>query len=117
VIALTVVIVGALAAVVRWLVSRWLASDGFPWAVLVVNVIGSGLGGAVLGLAQAGALSADIRLVLLTGLCGGITTFSTFGVETVQLVLDRRYGTAALNVGGNLVLGLAAAVIGYLIAV
>lgn len=115
---------GAGGALLRYLVSvlaaRRAAARGdatpFPWAVLVVNVVGSAIGGAVLGLAQVGGVSADARLILLSGLCGGLTTFSTFGVETVQLVIDGRARTAAVSVSANLVLGLAAATGGWLLA-
>lgn len=115
---------GGLGAIARYLVSvlaaRRAAARGadapFPWAVLVVNVIGSAIGGAVLGLAQAGGLSADARLILLSGLCGGLTTFSTFGVETVQLVVDGRARTAVASVAANVVLGVAAAAGGWLLA-
>ncbi|MEP6482294.1 MAG: CrcB family protein, partial [Rhodoglobus sp.] len=96
------VLAGAVAAGARWTVSRWVRA---PWGVLAVNVVGSGIGGVVLGLAQRGAVSGDIRLVLIGGLCGGLTTFSTWSVETVQLVQDGKWRTAALSVGANLFLG------------
>jgi CrcB protein len=70
----------------------------------------------VLGLAEKAAISDDLRLVLLTGVCGGLTTFSTFSVETIQLVVDRELGRAGASVAGNLVLGIGAATIGYLLA-
>lgn len=115
---------GAGGALLRYLVSvlaaRRAAARGdatpFPWAVLVVNVVGSAIGGAVLGLAQVGGVSADARLILLSGLCGGLTTFSTFGVETVQIVIDGRARAALVSVSANLVLGLAAATGGWLLA-
>lgn len=106
----TVVGVGALAAVLRYLVSRLFAAHSdFPWAVLIVNVVGSAIGGVILGLAIRGEVSSDIRLVLLTGLCGGITTFSTWSVETVQLINAGRTRVALISVAGNLVLGIGAA--------
>lgn len=110
-IAVVVVVAGAVGAVIRYLVSRAFArpGDAFPWAVLIVNVIGSAIGGAVLGLAVAGDVSPELRLILLTGFCGGLTTFSTFSVETVQLVIDGKWRVAAVSVGANLVLGVAAA--------
>ena len=110
--AVTVLACGGLAALLRYLVALWFAPDErFPWAVLVVNVIGSALGGVVLGLGS--ALPEDAQLVLLTGVAGGLTTFSTFSVETVQLVLDGRTRTAALNVGVNLGAGLAVTALVY----
>jgi CrcB protein len=100
---------GAIGAVLRYLAARAASRSALPWAVLVVNVVGSAVGGVVLGLAQLGSLSGDIRLVLLTGFCGGLTTFSTFSVETIQLVQSGRWRTAALSVAANLVLGIGAA--------
>lgn len=110
--AVSIVVSGGVAAVARYLVSVWFsADDRFPWAVLVVNVIGSALGGAVLGLGS--GLSDDLRLLLLTGVAGGLTTFSTFSVETVQLVLAGRIRVALLNMTANLATGLAAAALAY----
>ncbi len=110
---------GGVAAAIRYLVSLSLArtsdAEGFPWAVLVVNVVGSAVGGAVLGLSQHAGLSADIQFLVLTGACGGLTTFSTFSVETVQLVRASRWRAALLSVGLNLVVGLGACLLGYLL--
>ncbi|MDM4762219.1 CrcB family protein [Galbitalea sp. SE-J8] len=104
-----VLLAGIVGALARWQVSRALARR-VPWAVLVVNVAGAGVAGAVTAVAPD-----DWRLVLVTGLCGGITTFSTFSVETVQLVLDGRVRIAAASVALNLVLGVGAAALGYLL--
>lgn len=106
---LAVLAAGAVGAVARWLVSKLFAGRRFPVAVLVVNVGGSAIGGAVLALAQTTSITTDARLILLTGLCGGLSTFSTFSVETVQLVLDGRAKDAALSVAANLALGIGAA--------
>lgn len=101
---------GGLAAVARYGVTVLFAKrTSFPWAVLTVNVIGSALGGAAVGLAQAGNMSSDGRLILLGGVAGGLTTFSTWSVETVQLVLDGRWRTAISSVAINLGVGLAVA--------
>lgn len=114
--AAAVLVFGGVAALLRYLVALWFSTDErFPWAVLVVNVIGSALGGAVLALGT--ALPQDVQLVLLTGVAGGLTTFSTLSVETVQLVLDGRARTAALNVGVNLGAGLAVTALVYALVV
>ncbi|GGK93848.1 hypothetical protein GCM10007382_12640 [Salinibacterium xinjiangense] len=116
-VALITVAAGAVGAMIRYLVSRAVAGhDGFPWAVLVVNVVGSAIGGVVVGLATSGGVSSDIRLILVSGLCGGLTTFSTWSVETIQLVQDGRWRIAAASVTANLVLGSGAAALGYLLA-
>jgi CrcB protein len=87
----------------------------FPSAVLVVNVVGSAIGGVLLALAARSDISADLCLILLTGLCGGLTTFSTWSVESIQLALEGRGRGAVMNVGLNLVLGGAAATLCYFV--
>lgn len=104
------VLAGGGASVLRYLVSVALAGrTALPLAVLAVNVIGSAIGGAVLGASQAGAVSADARLILLGGFAGGLTTFSTWSVETIELVQRGRWGAALGSIALNLVLGTAAA--------
>lgn len=109
--------VGGVAAVARYLVSlamvRVSTAESFPWAVLIVNVVGSALGGVVVGLAQNSGMSEEVQLIVLTGVCGGLTTFSTFSVETIQLLTHGRWRAASLSVGANLVVGLGACAAGY----
>jgi len=106
---------GALGALLRYGTTRLFArrTGKLPWAVLVVNTVGSLIGGVVLGLVTTHAVGADVQLIVLGGLAGGLTTFSTFSVETVQLAIAKRWATAAATVGANLVLGIAAAVLGF----
>jgi CrcB protein len=110
-------LVGGAASVVRYLVSRAYARrSGLPWAVFIVNVVGSGIGGTAVGLATTGVISSDLRLILVGGVAGGLTTFSTWSVETIQLIMERKLRTALANVVLNLAIGLAAATAGYLAA-
>jgi len=100
---------GALGALARYLVSTMLAGRGsLPWAVVVVNVVGSFVAGLALGL----PLEPSLQLIVVSGFCGGLTTFSTLSVETVQLVLDGKRRAAALSVTLNLVIGIAAVIVG-----
>ena len=116
-IVVSVLAAGALGALARYLVSlAFRRRTGFPWAVLVVNLVASAIGGATLALAYRGTLSAEWRLVLLTGLAGGISTFSTWSVDTLQLVLTGKARTAVLSVAANLVLGLGVAALAFLLA-
>ncbi|WBU37399.1 fluoride efflux transporter FluC [Homoserinibacter sp. YIM 151385] len=106
---------GALGAALRYAVTLAFAGRParLPWAVLVVNVAGSAVAGAVLGLSEAGILDAALRYVIVSGFCAGLTTFSTFSVETVQLVLERRARAALASVASNLVLGVGAAALAW----
>lgn len=110
---------GGVATALRYLVSRAFAgrsrSDSFPWAVLIVNVLGSAAGGVTLGLVHSAGLSDELQLIILTGMCGGLTTFSTFSVETIQLMTHQRWGVASVNVGANLVVGFGVCLAGFLI--
>ncbi|HSP52568.1 MAG TPA: fluoride efflux transporter CrcB, partial [Cryobacterium sp.] len=115
---LGVLIAGGAAAVIRFFVSRALpvGPGRLPWGVLIVNVSGSLIGGVVLGLAERAAVSADVQLILLTGVCGGLTTFSTWSVETVQLALSGRWRAGVVNLIGTLLLGFLACGAGYLLS-
>ena len=107
---------GALGALARYAIAlAFIRATRFPRAVLVVNVTGSLLGGAVLALADRGIVAADLHLVLLTGIAGGLTTFSTWSVETLQFALSGRWRTAVANLTLNLVLGLGAATTAYFV--
>lgn len=112
--ALAVIVAGGLGAVLRYLVTLVVSGrEPLPWAVFAVNVIGSAIGGVVLGLAERGVIGDDIRLVLLTGLAGGLTTFSTFSVETLQLVAEGKWRAAIGNVAANLAIGFGVAALAY----
>ena len=106
---------GALGSVGRWLVgvaAASIAGSTFPWGTFTVNVTGAFVAGALIGLADGRGLATPARLALVTGFCGGYTTFSAFAVETMRLAEQQGASVAALNVAGNLVIGLAAAVAG-----
>jgi fluoride exporter len=106
----------AVGAPTRWLLDRFvqrLHDSVFPWGTFTINVLGSLLLGLVLG---TGA-SADLVLLLGTGFCGGFTTFSTFGYETVRLMEDGSGTQAVLNVAASLAAGLAAATAGWYLGV
>ena len=112
-----VLVSGAVGAVLRYALSRALPvrPGHLPGGILIVNVVGSAVAGALIGLAERAALDGDLRLVLVTGFCGGLTTFSTWSVETIELVDGGRWRAAILNVVMTLALGIAAAVGGYLV--
>lgn len=99
---LLVALGGALGAAARYGVALWLADVAarFPWHTLAVNLVGSFALGALVALSMRDAT----RLLVLTGLLGGFTTFSTFSVEVLALFQSGR-PVAALAYAGISVLG------------
>ena len=105
---------GAIGSVARYSVGVWLApvTGSFPWATLLVNVVGAFLIGWLARVFVAPDADHLTRLALTAGFCGGFTTFSTFSAETVQMVQQGRLKSAALYVAVSLTLGLAATIAG-----
>jgi CrcB protein len=83
---------GAIGSVGRfWLTTVMTALTGprFPWGTLLINVLGSGVIGLVAGLTLTPArvgMHPDVRIFLMTGVCGGFTTFSAFSLQTLELL-------------------------------
>ena len=102
---------GGMGAVARYVFGMgWvrIMGPGQPWmATAIINVTGSLLMGLLIGaLAKATGVSDRWRLLLGVGVLGGYTTFSSFSLEAVMMVERRAYATAALYVGGSVILGL-----------
>jgi CrcB protein len=85
----------------------------FPWGTLVVNLVGSLVLGLLAGLGSDADLPTWAEMGIGVGFCGAFTTYSTFGFETVRLVEGGARLFATANVVLSVVLGLAAAVGGY----
>lgn len=111
---------GALGAVSRYALSGWVsgASNGrFPYGTLAVNVIGSFVIGFFLTLAlERFSWSPELRVLVTAGFLGAFTTFSTFSYETVDLLRNGVYLTAAANMGANLAGCMAATFAGVALA-
>jgi menaquinone-specific isochorismate synthase len=110
---------GMIGAPARYLVDRAVQArrdSVFPYGTLAVNVAGSALLGVLLGAQRHLGLSASVVLLLGTGFCGGLTTFSTFGYETLRLLEDGAVGEAGLNVLGSLAGCVLAAWLGFRLA-
>jgi CrcB protein len=110
----------AVGAPARYLTDRAIQArhDGvFPWGTLTVNVLGSFVLGLLTGVGEGHAVPPAVRLGIGTGFCGALTTYSTFGYETLRLFQDGARLHALVNVVVSVVAGLAAAGAGYALGV
>ena len=103
---LLVALGGAAGSVLRYLLSNINAS--FPWDTFAVNILGSLLIGLLVGLASKGVLSPEMKLLLVTGFCGGFTTFSTFANESFSMMKAGDVLLTALYVGASVIIGILA---------
>ncbi|GHH42682.1 CrcB protein [Streptomyces umbrinus] len=114
-----VIVGGMVGAPLRYLTDRAVQSRHdtvFPWGTFAVNVVGCLILGTLTGAAVAGAASSHLQLLLGTGLCGALTTYSTFSFETLRLAEDGARLHAAANVIASVVVGLGAAFAGVSVA-
>jgi|SRR5690606_1003742 CrcB protein len=90
-----------------------LGRTGFPFATLTVNVIGSYIAGIIMAyFLKTGNINEEMRVLLMVGICGGLTTFSSFSYENVQLIQESRYSEFLLYSLGSIVLGIIAVLAG-----
>jgi len=111
---LAVAIGGAIGSVTRYLVgigSGKLFGVGFPWGTLIINVTGSFLIGAFVGLFEIKwDLPQVARVFLTVGICGGYTTFSTFSLDAWYLIERGQTAASTASMLGSVVLSVAALV-------
>ncbi|WP_406213284.1 fluoride efflux transporter CrcB [Streptomyces canus] len=114
------VVTGAMVgAPLRYLTDRAVQSRHdslFPWGTFAVNVTGCLILGLLTGAVAEGAAGSHLQLLLGTGLCGALTTYSTFSYETLRLSETGARLYAAANVAASVVAGLGAAFAGVALA-
>lgn len=103
---------GAVGSMLRYGCSRALNMVMFPFGTMLVNVLGCLAIGLLWGLFTRHT-NEQLRLLLVTGFCGGFTTFSTFSYEGIQLIQENRWATFIVYTGFSILLGLAATFLGY----
>jgi len=108
---LLVAVGGALGACLRYLVILWTPAEGFPWATLSVNLIGSFALGVIIALSSNQILDEKSTLLIATGILGAFTTMSTYSIDTITLWQDERL-TTALYVIATAIIGPILALIG-----
>ena len=115
-----VLIGGAAGAVLRYLTDRAIQSrvDAvFPWGTLTVNIVGSFVLGLLSGLgAGTGGLPGWVHALAGAGFCGALTTYSTFGLETVRLTGAGAWRHASINVMATFGAGIGACWLGWLLS-
>ena len=106
--------------IARFLLARWVqggTGSSFPFGTLAVNVLGCLAIGLLYGIFERGNLmNPDLRLFLTVGLCGGFTTFSTFSLETLELIEGGQYTIAGAYALASVVLCVAGVLAGKMLA-
>ncbi|MFE7750719.1 fluoride efflux transporter CrcB [Streptomyces sp. NPDC057428] len=116
---LLVAIGGAVGAPLRYLTDRAVQARHdtvFPWGTFTVNVVGCLILGFLTGAALSGTAGHTVQLLLGVGLCGALTTYSTFSYETLRLAESGARFFAAANVVASIVAGLGAVFVGIAFA-
>ena len=104
---------GAIGAALRYGLSLYLSGDGFPWATLSVNMIGSLLLGIVAVALTQELISQDFALILGTGILGAFTTMSAFSVETLNMFQSQQTSSAMIYVAITMVICPILALLGW----
>jgi CrcB protein len=110
---------GFIGSILRYLVQYYtekIMASTFPLGTLIANIAGSFILGIIFALAEKGnLLSAEWRIFLAVGICGGFTTFSSFAYNNFTMIKEQNYMQLFFNVGGSLVLGIFAVYLGIII--
>jgi fluoride exporter len=110
---------GGIGSIARYLCQKWFAENvqhPFPWGTFMVNLLGCFLIGVIYAAGEKTTLlSPQTRLLLITGLCGGFTTFSTFAFENMSLLRNGDTSYFLLYTIGSVSLGIMGVFAGVLL--
>ncbi len=118
---LLVMLGGAVGTLLRYLISVWTTGSPhqLPWGTIAINIAGSfviGFFGTLTLASGRFPVSENVRLLVMVGVCGGFTTFSSFSLQTFDLLRNGFVMRAAVNVVGSVVLCLGAVALGHAVA-
>jgi len=112
----------ALGGMARFWCSGFVAArfgDSFPWGTILINILGSfviGFFATLSGPDSRYLISSNIRQFVMVGLCGGYTTFSSFSLQTLNLIRDGEMAAAGANIGLSVLLCMIAVWLGHIAA-
>ena len=112
----------ALGGMARFWCSGFVAArmgDSFPWGTIFINILGSfviGFFATLSGPDSRYLISTNVRQFVMVGLCGGYTTFSSFSLQTLNLIRDGEMGAAGANIGLSVLLCMIAVWLGHIAA-
>lgn len=107
---------GAIGASLRYGIGLWItpSQTGLPWATWIINVVGCGLAGVFFAISMKyPVLQHETRLFLMVGILGGFTTFSSFGLETFQLLRQDQIMIASVYAISSVIIGVCVLGMGY----
>ena len=118
---LLIMVGGAVGTLLRYLISALTSASPqqLPWSTIAINIAGSfiiGFFGTLTLSSGKFPVSENIRMLVMVGICGGFTTFSSFSLQTFDLMRNGYFVRATLNVVGSVVLCICAVAVGHLIA-
>jgi CrcB protein len=114
---LLVLLGGGFGSVARYFLSYFFIKNNtsnFPWATFIANSLGCLIIGLLFGYIQKNNLQNEtLKLLLITGFCGGFTTFSTFSLENLQFIQNQNYNLALIYTIASITVGFLAVIIGF----
>ena len=110
---------GGIGSALRFTISKWLNNNSYhlPFGTFAVNVLGSFLIGLLIGMASKNNyLNQQQTVLLISGFCGGFTTFSAFAFENFNYIKTGDYGSLLIYTIGSIVVGILAVFLGLMVA-
>ncbi len=108
---------GGFGSIARYLISYFFSKNNvthFPWATFIANTVGCLIIGLLFGYIQKNNLQNEtLKLLLITGFCGGFTTFSTFSLENIQFIQNQNYNLALIYTLTSVLVGFITVIIGF----